>query len=120
MELHRPGCDSCCPNRASSSACSGDGESGVLRRRPGGDGWGERAARRNFLIRLLCGGLQGFVPGLVLQRCGAGLQDLVQLHPGADRGLPALQIMEYVEVILPVRDAGEWITEEIMEVFSSG
>ena len=31
MELHLPGCDRCCPSRASSSACSEDKVSGVLR-----------------------------------------------------------------------------------------
>ena len=31
MELHIPGCDRCCPARASSSARSGDRDSGVLR-----------------------------------------------------------------------------------------
>ena len=60
----------------------------------------------------------------VLQRCAADLQDRVQLHHGADRGVPVPQIMEYVEVILLVRDAGEQvialITEEIMELFCLG
>ena len=31
VELHRPGCDRCCPTRASSSACPEDRDSGVLR-----------------------------------------------------------------------------------------
>ena len=49
-------------------------------------GWGERAARPNFLIRRpLC--LQDFLPAQVLPRCGADLRDRCQLHPGADRGV---------------------------------
>ena len=58
---------------------------------------------------------------MVLQRCGADLQDQVQLHlgadrgepvpqimvAGADRGVPAPWIMEYV--ILLVRDDWEQI-----------
>ena len=49
VELHRPGCDRCCPTRASSSACREDRDSGVLReqgvcgvcgRGGGGGGWG--------------------------------------------------------------------------------
>ena len=31
VELHRPGCDRCCPTRASSSACPDDRDSGVFR-----------------------------------------------------------------------------------------
>ena len=33
VELHLPGCDRCCPARASSSACSGEKDFGVLRAR---------------------------------------------------------------------------------------